>query len=441
MHVKSPGQDPPAPAGAATQSSSVFRLSPFRYVFAASAVSTFGTQISYLAVPLLAVTVLNASPAQVGTLNALSTIAFLLIGLPAGAWTDRMRKRRLQIIADLVRAALFASVPVAYWLHALTIKQLYAVVLISGFATVFFDVANQSFLPHVVGREQLADANSRLVAMQATNQVLGRSLGGSLVQLLTAPFAITVNAFTFLWSAAFLTLVRNPEPDLERRADSHLVREVMEGTRFVFGHPLLRPLVLEGALTNVACQMIVTVLPVLFVRELGLPEFTLGLFLAVAGVGMLLGSLSARALGRRLGQGRTMWIVGLCIAPVAFFIPFMNSGATVWPAAGAYLMITFKIGTDNVLKVTFRQTVTPTHLLGRMNATFRFLLTGSLAIGSILAGVLGEFISLHAALWMSAAILSVCWLLVFCSPYRNADSELSDFILLSESIISGKDQQ
>ncbi|MCX5398290.1 MFS transporter [Streptomyces sp. NBC_00102] len=399
---------------------SVFRIRDFRYVFAASAVSTLGTQISYLAIPLLAVTVLDATPGQVGALGALGTLAFLLIGLPAGAWTDRMRKRRLQIAADLVRTALLGSVPVAWWAGALTMVQLYAVVLLSGVATVFFDVSNQSFLPHVVGREHLGAANARLVTMQAVNQVAGRSLGGYLVQLLTAPLAVLVDACSYLCSAFCLLALRRPEPDLPPpRANAHLGREILEGTRFVLGHPLLRPLALEGACNNLATQTIVTVLPVLFVRDLGLPEGALGAFLAVAGVGVFLGSLSARAIARKIGEGRAMWVPGLCVVPTAFFIPFMTGGAMLWPAVGAYLLITFKIGVDNVLKVTYRQTVTPAPLLGRMNATFRFLLTGAMAIGSVLAGVLGELVGVRAALWAGALVLSVTWLLVFCSRYRR----------------------
>lgn len=399
---------------------SAFRVRAFRQVFAASAASTLGTQISYLAVPLLAVTALDASPGQVGALAALGTVAFLLIGLPAGAWTDRMRKRRLQVVADLVRAVLFGSVPVAWWLDALTIEQLYVVVLASGVATVFFDVANQSFLPHVVGRELLADANAKLVAMQAVNQVGGRSAGGYLVQLLTAPVAVAVNAVTYLWSALFLLRVRATEPKTERRPDAHLGREILEGTRFVLGHPLLRPLAVEGALTNMALQMIVTVLPVLFVRELGLPEYALGAFLAMAGAGVFLGSLAARPIARRLGEGRSMWLTGLCVAPAGFVLPFLDRGPMLWVAGGAYLLMTFKVGTDNVIKVTYRQRATATPLLGRMNATFRFLLTGSLAIGSVLSGVLGETVGVRAPLWAGAGVLAVSWLVVFCSPYRTA---------------------
>ncbi|BAJ28710.1 MULTISPECIES: MFS transporter [Kitasatospora] len=399
---------------------SAFGVRAFRQVFAASAASTLGTQISYLAVPLLAVTVLDASPGQVSALAALGTAAFLLIGLPAGAWTDRMRKRRLQITADLVRALLFGSVPVAWALDALTIGQLYAVVLLSGLATVFFDVANQSFLPHVVGRELLGEANAKLVGMQAVNQVAGRSAGGYLVQLLGAPLAVALNAVTYLWSALCLLRVRASEPKPERRPDTHLGREILEGTRFVLGHPMLRPLALDGALTNMALQMIVTVLPVLFVRELGLSEFAFGTFLAMAGLGVFLGSLAARRLGRRLGAGRSMWLVGLCVAPAGFVLPLLDRGPMLWAAGAAYLLMTFKVGTDNVVKVTFRQQATPAHLLGRMNATFRFLLTGSLAIGSVLSGVLAETVGIRAVLWTGAAVLSLSWTVVFCSPHRRA---------------------
>ncbi|ARZ68866.1 MFS transporter [Streptomyces albireticuli] len=408
-----------SPEAAAPVRGSVFALKDFRYVFAAGATSKFGTQISYLAVPLLAVTELDASSGQVGALAALSTVAFLLIGLPAGAWVDRMRRRRLQITADVVRAALFGSIPVAWWLDALTLYQLYAVVLIGGVATVFFDVSNQSFLPHVVGRERLGEANARLMSAEAVNSVAGRGAGGYLVQLITAPLAIGVNAATYVVSALCLLRVRRPEPAPKRQPGRHLGREILEGARFVLGHPLLRPIALEGAATNLAVQMSLTLLPVLFVRELRLSEGVLGAYLGLGGVGAFLGSLCARAIGRKLGHGRAMWVIGLAVAPMGCLIARLDRGPALWAAALAWLAITFKIGSDNVIKVTARQELTPDHLLGRMNATFRFLVTGALAVGSLLAGLLGEFAGLRAALWTGAGIMAVSWLLIFFSPLRS----------------------
>ena len=185
-----------APAGKSDdeQQEKLFANRSFRLVFTAALASKLGIQVSYIAIPLLAVLTLHATPGEVGLLGVFSTISFLIIGLPAGAWIDRMSKRRVQIAADLVRGVLIGSVPLAWLLHVMTIEQLYVVVLLSGAATVFFDVSAQSYLPHVVGRESLVAANTKLVSMDALNIVAGRSVGGFLVQLLTAPLAVAFNA-------------------------------------------------------------------------------------------------------------------------------------------------------------------------------------------------------------------------------------------------------
>ncbi|MGO4750445.1 MFS transporter, partial [Streptomyces sp. 2MCAF27] len=187
---------------------SPWRLRDFRTLFTATALSQLGTSIGYLAVPLIAVTALDASPGQVGLLATLSTAAFLVIGLPSGAWVDRMRHRRVLIAADLTRAVLFASVPVAWALDALTLHQLYAVVLLNGGATVFFDVASQSFLPQLVGRDGLVRANAAVVGLQAAGNVAGRGAGGALVQLLTAPLAVVSVGACYLASALRLIGIR-----------------------------------------------------------------------------------------------------------------------------------------------------------------------------------------------------------------------------------------
>lgn len=389
----------------------------FHLLFAAAAVSRLGTSISYVAVPLVAVTSLDASPGQVGLLGALSTVAFLLIGLPAGAWTDRLRKRPVLVAADLARAALFASVPVAHALDVLTITQLYAVVLLAGAGTVFFDVANQSYLPHVVGRPALLAANARLVSMDGVNDIAGRGIAGYLVALLAAPVAVAVDAVSYLVSAVLVGRVRHhEEPSAETRAA--LWHDIREGAMFVFREPILRAIVLAGALTNLAIVLVTTMLPVVFLRELHLSAAVLGLWLAAGGAGALIGSLVARRLADRFGAGRVLWLAGLTIAPLGFGVPTVGAG-TMWLSAAGWLVVVTKIGVDNVLKVSFRQRVTPDRLLGRMTATFRFLLTGALAVGAALAGVLGELAGPRAALWAGAIALAVVWVPIACSPLRT----------------------
>lgn len=398
---------------------SIFQNKNFRLVFAAALASKFGIQVSYIAIPLLAVLTLDATPGEVGLLGVVSTAAFLIIGLPAGAWVDRLDKQRVQVSADLVRAVLFGSVPVAWALDVLTIEQLYLVVGISGIATVFFDVAAQSYLPHVVGREHLVTANTRLVSIDAINIIAGRSVGGFLVQLLTAPFAVAFNGLTFLWSALCLVRIPKVESRTAGRSGAGLWREVGEGVRFVFGHPLLRPIALTGTLNNLSVQISTVMLPVLLTRNLGFSPLSVGLFLSTGGAGVFLGTLSARRLGARLGYGRVMWLVGLATVPAKLFLPFVQHGVLVVLAALGWLLTTVQVGVNNVLQVSLRQRATPDRLLGRMNATMRFLLFGALTVGAAVAGLVGQLVGVRAALSVGVTGLVLVWLPAFLSPLRT----------------------
>jgi predicted MFS family arabinose efflux permease len=239
------------------------------------------------------------------------------------------------------------------------------------------------------------------------------------VQLLTAPIAIAVNAVTFLWSALCLSRIRTVEPVPVRKPDRRLWGEVKEGIRFVFANPMLRPLALTGAVNNLSVQISVVMFPVLFVRELGFSPGTLGLFLATGGVGVFIGSNIARRVGDRFGYGRAMWTVGLATVPVKLVIPFLDRGILLWLAALGWLLTTVQVGVNNVLQVSMRQRVTPDALLGRMNATMRFLLFGALSLGSAIAGVVGEYASVRAALWVGVIGLSLVWVPVFFSRLRG----------------------
>ncbi|MFF4817688.1 MFS transporter [Kitasatospora sp. NPDC001309] len=426
---------------------SLWRIPDFRTLFTATALTQLGTNVGYVAVPLVAVEALGAGPGQAGLLATLSTLAFLLIGLPAGAWVDRMHHRRVLIVADLVKAALYASVPLAWWLGGLTLGQLYAVALLTGGATVFFDVGSQSVLPGLVGREHLVDANSAVVGLMAVGNVAGRGAGGMLVQLLTAPLAIAVTALSHLGSALRLTALRRTPADDVPAADipaddvptaAHpdtatrpvipvpvpvpvpgLGAQIAEGLRHVLGNPELRALAATASLNNLGSQLVNTLLPVLFVRELNLPAWALGLFWAVGGVGILLGSRCARPVSARFGDGRTLALAGLCLAPAGLLVPMIVGGPWLFLAGAGWLLVSLKTGMDNVLGVSLRQRMTSDHLLGRMNATFRFLLFGALAIGSALSGLLGELLGLRTTLWLGGAVLATAFLPVYLSPLRT----------------------
>jgi MFS family permease len=397
----------------------LFANQGFRRVFAAAAASTVGTQVSFLAVPLLAVTVLNASPGQVGALGVLKTAAFLLVGLPAGAWLDRVRRRGVMVVADLARALMLASIPVAWWWHVLTIEQLYVVVLLTGVATLFFDVAALSYLPFVVGRDRLTQANATLQSWDAAASVAGPSLAGYLVQLASAPVAILIDAGTYVWSALFLAGVRRRESEPERQAQRQLFSEIGEGLRFVFGHPLLRPIAMVGAITNLFIQIAIVMMPLMFKRVLGLSDGQLGLFFTFGGVGVLLGSFNAQRLADRFGPGSVLWVTGLAATPFGLVVPLIDRGPWLWVAICCWLVLAFRIGMNNVILVSFRQRATPDRLLNRMNATMRFLMTGVLAVGAALAGGLGQYAGIRTALWVAAIGLAFAWVPLFFSPIRG----------------------
>ncbi|WP_406045343.1 MFS transporter [Micromonospora sp. NBC_00898] len=394
---------------------------PFRYVYAASLAEGLGFQVGYLAVPVLAVSVLAATPGQVGLLAVLSTAAFLLIGLPAGVWVDRSPRRTVMVAADLSRAVLYASIPLAWWADTLTIGQLYAVVLLTGVGTVFGDVAAQSFLPELVGRDRLVAANSLLMTTNATIQIGGRGLGGLLVQWVGAPVALALNAVTHLLSALALTRARPTAVAAVRRdrPAGGFGRQLAEGLRHVLGNPLLRPLAVSLAGINLTVNLMTTMLPVVFLRELGLGAGVLGLFLGAGGVGALLGAVTARPLAARIGHGRALWLPGLLVAPAGALVALVDTGAWLWLAGFGWLALAWRTGIGNVIGVSLRQRVTPDVLLGRMNATFRFLLTGAIAVGAGLAGLLGQYVGPRTSLWVGAAGAALTWLPLFGSPVRT----------------------
>lgn len=391
----------------------------FRNLYLASAGSAFGAQVGYVALPLLAVAVLHAGPGEVGLLSGLGTIAVLLVGLPAGAWVDRVRRRPVMIAADLLRAALLFSLPVAAWFGGLSMLQLYAVAVCTGVGTLFFDVAAMSVTPQIVGRERLTAANSMLVGTNAAMDISGRSFAGVLVGAAGAPVALLLNAVTYLWSAAFVWRVAVPERSAPPAREG-IGAQIAEGVRFVFHNPILRPILLMGTITNLGFPLMSVLLPILIVQQLGYPEWVLGLFLAVGGLGVLAGSSTAHVVGGRLGRGRAAWLLSLVTTPAGLLVPFLDSGVWIWVSAAAWFVLTYRTGLNNVLLVSFRQEVTPDEMLGRMTATMRLLLMGAVGIGGLLAGIVGEVWGVHAAMWAGAVFMSLSWVPLYFSPLRTS---------------------
>ncbi len=391
----------------------------FRRLWIGETVSQFGTFISQLALPLVAILVLHASTFEVGLLAALEMLAFLIIGLPAGAWVDRMRYRWVLVANDLIRAAALGSIPVAHLLGVLTIGQLYVVALLTGVGTVFFDVAYQSYLPALVDRQALVEGNSKLQASESVAQIAGPGVGGVLIQVFTAPYAVLIDAVSFLWSASWVAAIKARPPKPPRKPDRHLGREVVEGLRFVLGNRLLRAIAACTGSANLFANVAFPVYYILLARELDLSAGIIGLFTSVAAVGGLIGSLLAPRIAARLGQGPTIWISIAVSLPGAFVVPFVHRDWTLGLLALAQLVGWGATVVYNITQVSFRQGLTPPALLGRMNATMRFFVWGTIPLGALLGGILGATIGVRDTLLIAAIGGVVALLPVLLSPLRT----------------------
>lgn len=391
----------------------------FRRLWAGQTISQFGSAVSTVALPLVAVTLLAASPLQVGLLTAAGTAGFLLVGLPSGAWVDRMRRRPLMIRMDLTRAAVLATVPAAWWLGVLSLPQLLLTALAVGVATVFFDVAYQSYLPSLVGTGQLVEGNGKLETSHALSEVAGRPLGGAMVQVLGAASAVLADVASYLVSALCLRRIRTVEPEPVRAEHPDLRREIGEGLRYVLGHPLLRPITACTGTANLFGG-VTSAMTVLFLsRELDLSAGAIGLLLGAGGVGGVLGAVSSAWWIRGLGQARTIWLLPLLTWPLGVLQVLAGPGWGLAAFVVGAMALGYSVVVYNVAQVSFRQSICPERLLGRMNASIRFLVWGTMPLGGLLGGVLGQWIGIRSAfaVGLVGEVLAVLW--VVASPLRT----------------------
>lgn len=398
---------------------SLLRERNYRLVYSAALASGFGTQVTIVALPLIAVLSVGAGPLEVGTLLACASVAVALIGLPAGPWVDRLHRRKVMIASDVGRALLLGSIPLAWWLDALTMGQLYVVALIEGALSVLFDVAAQSYLPYVIGKDRLVEGNAGLGAVESVARSAGPGLAGVVIALVTAPVAVVVDAVSYVVSAVAVTLVDRPEPEPRRAAArQRLGAEIAEGLRWLWRHPLLRPVTLASAASNFFGTVSWVTLVALMGDVLRLPAWTIGLVYAAGGVGGLIGALFTRRLVDRLGMAGTLCTVFAWTVPFQLLIPLAGEGWRILAAVAGQIGIWASISIRNVAQVSIRQQSTPAELLTRVNASARFLSWGGLPLGALTAGVASEFLGVRATLWAAAVCLALTGLSLFLSPVR-----------------------
>ena len=398
----------------------LLRHRDFRLLWGGETVSELGSQVSLLAIPLLAVGTLHATTFEMGLLTAASTAAFLIVGLPAGVWVDRLRRRRLMIVADGGRVLALGSIPVAYALGGLTLAQLFVVTLASGILTVFFDVAYQSYLPTLVGREHLVEGNAKLTGSAQVAAVAGPSVAGGLVQAFGSSAAVAVDSLSFLVSAVAVGAIGAPEPKptLPESGHPRLLRGIAEGLRFVFGNALLRAIAATTATANLFGGIAAAVEIVFLVRQVHASPGEIGLLFALAGVGGVLGAFAAGPIARRVGGARAT-IIGIGVSVGALLIPLTTPGAGLLYFGFGLFLVSFSATVYNVNQVSFRQRLCPDRLLGRMNATMRFVVWGVLPIGALIGGFLGAAFGLRTTLWVGALGQALAGVWLLASPMRS----------------------
>lgn len=380
----------------------LWQQADFRWLWSADLVSKMGDATTLLVLPLIAIVVLGSSPLEVGLIGAAQLAPAIVFGLPAGAWVDRLGRRRpVMVAADLGRALSLATIPVAYLLGVLTIGQLYLVAAVNATLAAFFDVASSALVPGLVGRANLVEANARLALGRSAAEVGGPAVGGSLIGLVGAPFAVLFDAMSFVASATGLSRIRLVEEGVTPAATAAAPRlrtAVVVGIRFVLGHPYVRAVVATAFIANLSRTIALTVLLIYAVRTMGLPAAQVGLAFAIGNLGFFVGAVTATRFTRRLTIGRAMVASVLCFGPGMTLVA-LAPGPWLLPAiCGSAFLNTFGVATHGVNQISLRQSVTPPELLARVSAVTRLVITGALPAGATIGGALGSLIGLHETL-------------------------------------------
>lgn len=391
----------------------------FLNVWAAETVSVFGSQFYLLAMPLAAVIVLDASASEMGILFALEMLPFLLFGLLAGVLADRRGRRSIMIVCDFGRAVVLAAIPVSWYFDVLTWPVMYAVAFTAGAFTAFFDIAYQAYLPVLVKRSDLLDANSKLETSRASSQVAGPSIAGLMVNALGAPLALAGNSISFLGSAVFLLRVKKKEIVQRAEVYKSVLSEIKEGLHIVFSNKMLRGIAGCTATANLFGSMSYAILMLFMESTLEIDPGWIGAIFAVGAMGAVVGAVGSSRVVSALGLGKTIVVSALLSGFPIFLMVLAYPGNAllvlmpIWFVNGV-LMVLY-----NVNQVSLRQSITPDNLQGKMNATMRFLVWGVFPVGGLLGGILGETVGLRTTIIISGigTLASVAW--VAFSPVWN----------------------
>lgn len=452
---------------AASRRNLLLRHGDYARLWTAATISLFGTQVSLVAIPVIAVFLLHAKPFEVALLGTLEFLPFLLFALPAGVWVDRLPRRLILVTGDLGRALSLVSIPIAHQLGVLSIWQLYAVGFVNGCLTVFFDVADQSFLPAILDSDDLVEGNSKLQVSSSAAQILGQPLAGGVVGLLTAPLAVLLDALSFLVSGGLISTIRKREParrstskvatarqaegssaamsaDASQAASSSaplsaplaantsnaddppapvasMRREIGEGLRYVLGHRYLRYIAACTGLSNLFSNMAFAIFPIYAYRVLVLTPPEVGLIGGLGSLGFLFGALVTGRISRRFGVGRSIVGSAILSGPGILLAAAAQPGTALAILVASGFITGFSAVVYNINQVTLRQAITPERMQGRMNATMRFIVWGTIPIGSIVGGVLGTVVGVREAVIIGGIGACFAFVPLLFSPVKSLE--------------------
>jgi len=405
----------------------ILRHPAFAFFWTATTLRAFGSTIAGVAFQVLIVTVIGATPGQVGILNALSVVPYLFLGLIVGAWMDRWRRQRALVVTTIGRAVVLAIVPVLVVTGALDFWSLAAVTLVLGVLTLFGDSAAQPLLPRLVPRASLRAANARLGQSQTVAQTAGPAIGGALLAIVGAPILFVIDAVIAAVAALLQSrIVVSEKRAAPRAAGRHVGHEIAQGMRYTYRHPTLRPLALSIHVWFLGNSIVVTAFVVFALRELALPPWAYGVALALGGVGGFVGAVIAPRLGARLGAGRAILLgrvlvvlpwAALALVPLG---PDGGMGVTLGVVAAAQFVYGLAMGIEDPNDISYRQSVAPDGIQGRMNSTIRTVNRTVFFVGALLAGLLMTVIGLPATLGAGAGFFVLAALVIAFSPLRSA---------------------
>ena len=398
-----------------------WRNRSFLKLWGGQTVSELGSTITQIALPTVAVFQLHAGPFELGLLSAFARLPFPLLALPIGVWIDQLPRRRVMILADIGRTIALASIPIAATISTLTLVHLYIVAAVTGLLTIFFDLAYLAYVPTLVGRDNLGDANAKLQLSSSVSDVAGTGLGGLLIQALGAGQAIALNAASYVVSFASIAWIRGADVPPDRTGpQASAFANLKEGIAHVFRHPLLRSLILTlGAGIVVGHMEEPNLYPFLY-NILHLSPGTVGLVLSLSGVGSIAGAIVSRRVAARFGPGWTLAVTGVVVGVMIMLQTTARFGLAIPILAVTFLIIGVMDPIHDVTQVSLRQMLTPDRLQGRMNSVFRTVFWGAWPIGSLLGGYVGSVIGPVPTILIAGAGFVVFAIAVLFTPLRTA---------------------